>query len=101
MTTQSISIEVVENPTLQFGDRPVAIELGCEMSAELRLAPGALEEQHQQPGGCKCHVATEIVLHQRQGEIHPSASAATAAGIINWVNGTTTRFAGNPTVVAR
>src|SRR4029077_5311228 len=71
-----ISIEVVENPTLQFGDRPVAIELGCEMSAELRLAPGALEEQHQQPGGCKCHVATEIVLHQRQGEIHPSGHAS-------------------------
>jgi hypothetical protein len=27
-------------------------------------------------GGCKCHVATEIVLHQRQGEIHPSGHAS-------------------------
>ena len=41
-----ISIEVVENPTLQFRDRIIAIELDCEMGAELRLTTGSFEEEH-------------------------------------------------------
>jgi hypothetical protein len=36
-----------------------------------------------------------------QGETYARASAATAAGIISWVKGTTIRLEGNPMVVAR
>jgi hypothetical protein len=38
---------MIENPALQDGDRAVAVELGFEMRAELRLATRPLEKENE------------------------------------------------------
>src|SRR5271169_7088427 len=71
-----IGIEMIEDPALQVGDRTIAIKLGRKMVAELRLAPGPLEENHQQLGSRKRDFASEIILHQGEGEVHAGGHAS-------------------------
>jgi hypothetical protein len=46
-----------------------------QLGAELGLAPGALEEEHEPAGRLECDLAAEVLLHQGQREVHAGGDA--------------------------
>ena len=70
-----VGVEVVGDPGLQLAQRAALGELRREVGAELGLAAGALEEEDQPAGDLDGDLAAEVLLDQRQGEVHAGGDA--------------------------
>ena len=70
-----VGVEVVRQPLLELAQRLAVGHLSGELGAELGLPAGTLEEQHEPAGGLERHVAPEVLLHQREREVHARGHA--------------------------
>src|SRR4051812_45809890 len=70
-----IGVEVRGHPFLEVPQRLALGDLRPEMRAELRLAAGAADEEHEPAGGLERHLAPEVLLDQREGQVHPGGHA--------------------------
>ena len=67
--------DIVDDQPLDFAQRLSSRLLSGKRGAELRLVAGAAQEQHQMTGDHQRGVAIEILLHERQREVHPRGNA--------------------------
>ena len=72
---RAVGVGMVDDPGLQLAQRLAIRRLGCELGAELRLAAGAAEEEHHLPRGVERDLAAEVVLHQRERQVHARGDA--------------------------
>jgi hypothetical protein len=72
---RAVGARVVEDPALEVADLVAVGELGTELDAELRLVARAPEEQHEHAGDDQRHVAPQVVLDQRERQVHPRGDA--------------------------
>ena len=66
---------MVGDPLLHVAQRVAVRDLRGELRAELRLIAGAAQEEHEPAGDGERDVATEVVLDQRECEVHARGDA--------------------------
>ena len=70
-----VLVEVVRDPRLELAQRRALGHLRGELRAELRLAARALEEHHEPARDLERHVAAEVLLDEREREVHAGGDA--------------------------
>ena len=72
---REVGVEVVGDPGLQLAQRLALGGLRGELRAELRLAAGALQEQHEPARRLERDLAAEVLLDQRERQVHAGGDA--------------------------
>src|SRR4051794_3879591 len=72
---RQVGAEVRRDPLLQLPQRPALRDLRAQVRAELRLAAGPLHEDHEPAGGLERGAAAEVVLDERERQVHPGCHA--------------------------
>ena len=67
---RQVLVEVLGDPGLELAQRLALGGLGASWRAELRLAAGALEEHDEPAGDLERDLAAEVLLDERQREVH-------------------------------
>ena len=65
-----LSRDVLDDEPLGLAQRLASRLLGCERGAELRLVARTSQEQHQMASDREGRLAVEVLLDERQGEVH-------------------------------
>ena len=72
---RQVLVEVVGHPGLELAQRLAVGRLRGQLGAELGLAAGALEEEHEPAGRLERDLAAEVLLHQRERQVHAGGHA--------------------------
>src|SRR5205823_1418303 len=72
---REVLVEMAGDPALKLAQRLAPWRLPGELGAELRLAAGPLEEEHQPPRHLERDVRAEVVLDERERQVDPRRHA--------------------------